>query len=448
MHESKPKKTRVDIPTSLYRDTEHRWQRLIRASEQRFKVVCWHRRARKTTMALNILIQECCANRGQTYGYVAPTYTQAKSIAVVDPMMLKRYCPSEVCSKTFNESELRQEFITGSVLEMKGADNPDSIRGVGWKGVILEEWATMRHGRIIWEEIIEPILRENKGWAIFIFTPKGKNFAYEYFIRAKNDKTGDWMQSFLPASQSGIIPADELQKARNSMPELLYNQEFECDFREDASAVFHGVDECIGGSLETPVPRQRYVLGVDLGRTNDATVLITMQFSTNKVVDFKRIVGVGWAAQKEQIVLTAKKYNNAMIVLDATGFSAGSVVAEDLLEHPLVKDLKMLNLQIVPFNFGGGQGKNKRALVEKLVVAIEQKLITFPNIPELIDELKIFSYELSDRGTVRYNAPEGYHDDCVMALGLAVFGLGSYIYAPLNRPRERVPLVNVSADNV
>ena len=137
----------------------------------------WHRRARKTTLALNVLIQACCQNRSHTYGYVAPTYTQAKSIAVVDPMMLKRYLPSEVCRRPFNESELRQEFITGSVLEMKGADNIDSIRGVGWKGVVLEEWAMMRHGREIWEEILEPIFRENKGWAMFIFTPKGKNFA-------------------------------------------------------------------------------------------------------------------------------------------------------------------------------------------------------------------------------------------------------------------------------
>ena len=147
-------------------------------------------------------------------------------------------------------------------------------------------------------------------------------------------------------------------------------------------------------------------------------------------------------------MLTAKRYNNALIIIDATGFSAGSVIAEDLLEHPLVKDLKVMNLQVVPFNFGAGQGKNKRALVEKLIVAIEQRLITYPNIPELVDELRAFTFDVSDFGNVRYGAPEGLHDDCVISLGLAVFGLGSYIYAPLNRPRAARQQGALSVDNL
>jgi hypothetical protein len=424
------------VPVKPYTDSEHLWQRIIRRAENRFKVVCWHRRARKTTMALNMLIESCCASRNETYGYIGPTYTQVKSIAVVDPMMMKRYLPKELCTKPFNESELRQEFVTGSVLEMKGGDNPDSIRGVGWKGVVLEEWAMMRHGRVIWEEILEPVLRENKGWAMFIFTPKGKNFAYEYFLRAKNDKTGDWLASYLPASTSKLIPADELAKARDSMPERLYKQEFECDFLEDATSVFRNVDNCVGGQLESPIPGQKYVLGIDLGRTNDYTALTVIRASTNHVVFWQRFTGIGWGTQKEKIVLAAKHYNNAMIVIDATGFSAGSVIAEDLLEIPLVKDLKIMNMQVVPFNFGGGAGKNKRALVEKLMVVLEQRLITFPKeLDILLEELRAFTYETTDFGNIRYTAPDGLHDDCVMSLALAVFGLGSYVYAPMNRPQ-------------
>lgn len=379
-----------------------------------------------------MLIEACCANKNSTYGYVAPTYTQAKSIAVVDPMMLKRYIPPEVKLKPFNESDLRQEFITGSVLEIKGADKPESILGVGWQGVILEEWSTMRHGRQIWQEILEPILRENKGWAMFIFTPKGKNFAYEYFERAKQDKSGDWIWSFLPASQSGLIPADELLKARESMPERLFMQEFECSFLEDASSVFHKVEECISGNLEPPQIGHRYVMGVDLGRTNDFTVLTVIDIGTNKVVAFQRFTDTAWNLQKERIVLLAKQYNNAHIEIDATGFSAGSVIAEDLMTHPYVEDLKMCQLSVTPFKF---TNQSKKALVEKLTVVIEQRLITFPKIEELISELKSFTYEMSDFGNVRYTAPEGLYDDCVMSLGLAVWGLGSYVYAPIRMNR-------------
>jgi hypothetical protein len=376
------------------------------------------------------------STKNATFGYIGPTYTQTKSIAVVDPMMLKHYLKPEYCKKAFNESELRQEFITNSVLEMKGADNPDSVRGVGWKGVVLEEFAAMRHGRQIWYEILEPILRENGGWAMFIFTPKGRNHAYELFMKARQDASGDSFWSILPATVSGLILPEELTKARESMPERLFNQEFMCEFLDDASSVFHKVRECVGGELEAPVRNQKYVLGVDLGRTNDFTVLTTIHVATNKVVDFQRMSDTSWAIQKENIVLTAKKYNNATVVIDATGFSAGSVIAEDLKEIPIAKDLRMVNLQVVPFKF---THQSKKALVEKLIVAIEQKLITYPHIQEMIDELEAFTYEVSEFGNIRYTAPEGLHDDCVMSLALAVFGLGSYIYAPLRRPIVMAP---------
>lgn len=396
-------------------------------------------------MALNMLISDCCENRNKTFGYIAPTYKQAKSIAVVDPMMLKRYIPKEVCRKPFNETDLRQEFVTGSVLEIKGADDPDSIRGVGWQGVVLEEWAMMRHGRMIWEEILEPIVRENKGWALFIFTPKGKNFAYEYFERASNDNSGDWGSYLLKASQSGLIDSNELIKAKASMPERLFAQEFNCEFLEDASSVFHKVDYCIAGILQEPEPYHKYIMGVDLGRTNDFTVLTVMDVGINKVVAWERFTETSWDLQKNKIVLLAKKYNNAQIIIDATGFSAGSVIAEDLLKAPIVEDLKMCSLPVIPFKF---TNQSKKALVEKMIVCLEQKLITFPKIEELISELKAFTYETTDFGNIRYTAPEGLHDDCVMSLGLAVWGLGSYVYAPLSKRPYKPPVKVKVRDNI
>lgn len=421
--------TEINIPVDVYRLSEHQQQKEIRSLKKRYQVVCWHRRARKTTVSLNTLIEQCCANRNKSYGYVAPTFKQAKSIAVIDPNMLKKYLPKEVCKKPFNETELRQEFITGSVLEIKGADDPDSIRGVGWAGVVLEEWAMMKHGRIIWEEILRPVLTENGGFAIFIFTPKGKNFAYEYFQRAKADSTGKWGYSVLKASESGLINAESLAQAKSEMPERLYAQEFECDFLDDASSVFHNVDLCVCGELEPPKPGRKYVSGVDLGRTNDFSVITIIDVSDNHVVYHERFTDVSWNLQKEKIALSAKKYNNAPIVIDATGFSAGAVIAEDLKQSPIAADLQACKLTVIPFNFSNS---SKKALVEKIIVAIEQRLVTFPYIEYLVEELKAFTYEITDFGNVRYSAPEGLHDDCVMSLGLALFGLGSQIYAPFN----------------
>jgi hypothetical protein len=323
------------------------------------------------------------------------------------------------------------------VLELKGADKPDSLRGVGWHGVVLEEWATMRHGRQIWEEILEPVLRENGGWAVFIFTPKGRNFAYEYYQRALKDKSGQWQAFMLTASQSGLISPDELIRAKESMPERLYNQEFECSFLEDASSVFHGVRACASGRLMGPVANHRYVMGVDLGRTNDYTVLTVIDMQTGQVVAWQRFTETAWGIQKQKIVVMAHQYNNAHIIIDATGFSAGSVIAEDIGSCPLIEDLEQAQMNVLPFKFSN---QSKKALVEKLIIAIEQRLIIFPFITELVDELEAFTYEVTDFGNVRYTAPEGLHDDSVMSLGLAIWGMGASIYTALKNDDKLIGL--------
>jgi hypothetical protein len=141
--------------------------------------------------------------------------------------MLARYLPPEPIVKRKNETELFVEFSNGSILAIKGADNPDSIRGQDYEGVFIDEWALIN--RLIWEEILRPIITPNANrWAIFAFTPKGVNHAHEYWQKA--EKLEGWHKSLLTASSSGLIDFKELEKAKAEMPLGLYNQEFECDF--------------------------------------------------------------------------------------------------------------------------------------------------------------------------------------------------------------------------
>ena len=214
-----------------FNDQIHRWQLEIFQKfdnkEFRFALLNWHRRARKTTLGLNILIRECCKNPNKVYGYIAPTYTQAKGIIWRDPNMLMKYLPPEPIIKRKNETELFVEFSNGSILAIKGADNPDSIRGQDYQGVFIDEWAMIN--KLIWEEILRPVITPDiNRWAIFAFTPKGINHAHEYWINC--DKWEGWYKSLLRASSSGLISQVELDKAKIEMPTALYQQEFECDF--------------------------------------------------------------------------------------------------------------------------------------------------------------------------------------------------------------------------
>lgn len=393
----------------------------VLADPHRFKVLRWHRRARKTTLGLNQLIRECCLHKDHTYAYVAPTYEQAKAIIVRDPLMLKQYLPPEVLSRPFNETALIATFRTGSILVIKGADDPDSLRGINANGVVFDEWAQMKPE--IFSEIFRPILTQNGGWAQFQFTPKGRNHAWEFWRRGNNlPGYEDWKSFDLTAADSGLISQKDLDQARLEMGDDLFMQEMMCEFLESAMAVFRGLEFCINPiQLQVPQDGHTYVIGVDLGRHHDATVCIVMDISTRKVCWMDRMTETHYALQKKMIAGLSFRYNNAHCVLDTTGFSAGD---------PIMEDLSDLGIHCDGFKF---TGPSKKSLVDGLRVAISQRLISIPRVKEteqLIKELEEFEITVHPNGNCTYSCPEGegYYDDCVMALGLAVYGLKGDLY--------------------
>ena len=211
----------------------HPWQievlKKFDEAAARFFILCWHRRARKTTLGLNLLIREADKNPRKVYGYIGPTYKQAKAIVWRDPNMLMRYLPPEIIARK-NESELYVELLNGSIIVIKGADEPDSIRGQDYQGVFVDEWALMKD--MVWTEILRPIITQDiSRWAMFAFTPKGRNFVYDYWMKA--DVWPEWYKSFLPVSKSLLINNDELIKAQREIPAEMYAQEFECSFLAD-----------------------------------------------------------------------------------------------------------------------------------------------------------------------------------------------------------------------
>jgi hypothetical protein len=328
--------------------------------------------------------------------------------------MLKTYLPRQVLKKDPNESELYCEFFNGSILQVLGADEPDSLRGKAFKGVVLDEWAMMKP--MVWEEILRPIVTENKGWVWFLFTPKGRNHAFRLWNNANDwSKTGtDWANFFLPVTSSGLIDQVELERAKIEMPEILFKQEFMCEFIEGEGSVFRNIKKCVAGKLSDPVNGARYVIGVDLAKVNDFTVLVCIDQISKRVVAYDRFNEISWRVQKERIAKMAKDYNDALVIMDSTG-----------LGDPILEDLQNAGIAIEGFKF---TETSKRSLIERLILAIEQRYILFPDIPEMIAELESFGYELTKTG-FRYTAPDGVHDDIVIALGLAVHGVQGNLYS-------------------
>ena len=165
------------------------------------------------------------------YAYIAPYYAQAKSIAW---SYLLRF--TEPVRKQANQSELWVELINGAKIRLFGGDNPDALRGNYLDGVVLDEMADMKPR--LWGEIVRPLLADRLGWATFIGTPKGHNGFYEIFSKAEQQQ--NWYVKVLRASQTNILPQEELDDARSMMSEDQYEAEFECNFESAILGAYYG----------------------------------------------------------------------------------------------------------------------------------------------------------------------------------------------------------------
>src|SRR5258708_3189743 len=200
------------------------------------KVLILHRRAGKTSLALNKLIVEATypENAGKVFYYVCPTQRQAKEVVWKAPDMLFRYLPEEIVEKK-NEVELTIYLKNKSQIHIKGADDPDNLRGTNPYGIVLDEYAQMKPE--VYNEIFRPVLAANGGWVWFIGTPKGKEDLYNKF-RFAQDNMKTWQALIIKASESNIIPTEALQLAQREMTQAAYTQEFECEFLEGAGTIF------------------------------------------------------------------------------------------------------------------------------------------------------------------------------------------------------------------
>jgi hypothetical protein len=212
-------------PRSVFEDFHDR--------KERWAVIVAHRRCGKTVACINDLIVKALLENKQhaQYAYIAPFYSQAKSVAW---RYLERF--SEPVLAKANQSELWVELINGARIRLFGADNPDALRGNFLDGVVMDEMADMKPS--VWGEIIRPLLADRLGWATFIGTPKGHNAFYDIYNEAT--KKPNWYVKVLRADQTMLLPQSELDDAKATMSDNQYEQEFLCSFEAAILGAYYG----------------------------------------------------------------------------------------------------------------------------------------------------------------------------------------------------------------
>lgn len=202
------------------------WQ--FHSRRTRFCVLLCHRRFGKTVAAINDLLRAALRSGRSDWraAYAAPFLGQAKAVAWD---YLRRFAGA-VPGTRFHESELRCDLPTGARIRLYGLDNPHALRGLYLDDIVLDEPADMP--RSVWSQVIRPMLADRQGRALFCGTPHGTdNLLHDVWEQAgREGAAGGWSRFRFPASQTGYLPAAELEAARRSMDEAEYRQEFECSF--------------------------------------------------------------------------------------------------------------------------------------------------------------------------------------------------------------------------
>jgi len=278
----------IEIP---YKPREHQLKVHELLEGKRFAVVVAHRRFGKTVAALNHLIREAVLNEKETprYAYIAPTYGQAKRVAW--DYLVKYTTP---LGGTNNISELRVDFW-GRRIQLYGSDNPDSLRGQYFDGVIIDEVGDQNPK--IWTDIVRPALTDRKGWCLFIGTPKGHNHFKELRDRAETED--GWGLLEFKASETGVVDDTELKAAKSEMGEDKYRQEFECSFDAAVEGSYYGqiLNELEDKKHMQEIPREeisRTFTAWDLGMGDSTSIWVAQLVGTEvRLIDYYENHGVG-----------------------------------------------------------------------------------------------------------------------------------------------------------
>jgi hypothetical protein len=378
--------------------TPHSGQLPLHQSQARFRIATCGRRWGKTYACINELVKFGWENPNTISWWVAPTYKQSR----IAFRILTSNFKAAIASSTKNPMEIY--WKSGGITQFNSADQPDNLRGEGVSFMVVDEAAMIPEE--VWTEVLRPTLSDRQGRAIIVSTPKGMNWFHALWVRGQDPEFPAYESWQFPTSSNPYILPEEIKEVQETLPSDAFRQEYLAEFLEDGAGVFRGIKQCIQGQLEEPKPGGEYVIGWDVAKHADFSVMICLDIKRNHVVAFDRFNQVDYSLQLNRLETMAKKYK-AYVLMDSTGVG-----------DPLLEQVRQRGIAVDGYSF---TNTSKQQLIQNLAVMIERQEISYPDISVLIHELMIYQYEITKAGNVRYNAPDGYHDDAVIALALAAW---------------------------
>ena len=261
------------------------WQKEVWKDTSRFKVVAAGRRCGKSRLAAWMLIVNALqADRGHVF-YVAPTQGQARDI--MWSLLIELAHP---VIKTSHINNMQITLVNGATISLKGADRPDTMRGVSLKFLVLDEYADMKPS--VFEEILRPALADQKGNCLFIGTPKGRNHFYDLYVYADKGEDDSYEAWHFTSYNNETLDDEEIDLAKKSMSSFAFRQEFMASFEALGSEIFK--EEWIRFEEEEPEIGDYYI-AIDLaGFTDPSSTSKKNKRLDNTAISVVKVNENGW----------------------------------------------------------------------------------------------------------------------------------------------------------
>jgi hypothetical protein len=362
---------------------------------------------------------------GKPVGWFAPTY---KLLAPIWRELQNRLRP---VTRDCNQQERRLELKGGGCLDCWSLDSPDSGRGRAYAAVVIDEAALIPNLEAAWQESIRPMLTDFRGAAWFLSTPKGvANYFHTLYQRGQDPNQTEWASWQLPTSSNPYIDPGEIESARGDLTDLAWAQEYAAQWVSWEGAVFRRILDAVA---EPPEGVPACAIGADWARTRDFTVYTGVS-TTGQVLAIDRFRGMEYGLQRARL----------QAFWERLGARSWIFAEMNSMGGPLVEQLRADGLPVCGFQT---TNVSKADAILRLALAFERGEIKIPNDPVLIGELQAFEGRPLPSGLMRYGAPEGGHDDCVMSLAIAWQGLGLWQQQRAERAQyiELAPMPQISA---
>jgi predicted phage terminase large subunit-like protein len=368
------------------------WQTEVWQSDVRFKIVAAGRRTGKSRLAAWMLIVEALhTDKGHVW-YIAPTQGQARDIMWATLLELAH---PVVESSHVNNMQIR--LVNGSTISLKGADRPETMRGVSLKFVVLDEYADMKPQ--VFEQILRPALADLKGKAMFIGTPLGRNHFYDLYEYGLTNKDPSFKSWHFTSFDNPLLDPEEIELAKQSMSSFAFRQEFMASFEAAQSDIFKAEWIKLGDEDDEPKDGQYYI-AIDLAGFED----VSKQSSNKKkhldesAIAVVKIYQDGWwiehievgrwdiKATAEKILAISRKYDVKVIGIER-GMAKNAVL-------PYLQDLmRTRNYYISVIDLTHGNKKKTDRVVWALQGRFEHGRITLKRADwnkQFVDQLLNF----------------------------------------------------------